>query len=117
MYQCRNCRKLIKRRDCPKELHRCNTVRCQSCKQMVKSENHECFWRTIAPMEPSAKLIFFDFETDQSSGEHIVNYAVAQYANGDETTFGGYGACDAFCSWLFTNKHEGFTAIAHNMRG
>ena len=52
-----------------------------------------------------------------SSGEHEVNFAVAQYADGKEEIFAGYQACDNFCSWLFTAKHKGYTAIAHNMKG
>ena len=44
-----------------------------------------------------------------SSGEHEVNFAVAQYADGKEEIFAGYHACDNFCSWLFTAKHKGCT--------
>lgn len=66
---------------------------------------------------PSDKLIFFDFETDQSSGTHEVNFAVAQYVDGREEIFKGYTACGDFCKWLFTPRHKGFTAIAHNMKG
>lgn len=66
---------------------------------------------------PSDRLIFFDFETDQSSGEHVVNLAVAQYAVGTERVFCGYDACKDFCSWLFSPIHKGFTVIAHNMKG
>lgn len=83
---------------------------------MVASD-HRCHLRTIAPKNPSEKLIFFDFETDQSSGEHVVNFAVAQYGDGREEVFGGYDACAKFCAWLFTPRHKGFTAIAHNMKG
>ena len=31
------------------------------------------------PKKPNDKLLFYEFETDQSSGEHIVNFAVMQY--------------------------------------
>lgn len=78
---------------------------------------HRCYLRLEPPKDASERLIFFDFETDQSFGEHHVNFAVAQYADGGETIFKGYNACSEFCSWLFSFKHKGFTAIAHNMKG
>ena len=108
---------MIRRRDCPKESHRCDHVRCPSCTKFVDLTNHQCFLKKVSPKEPSLKLIFYDFETDQSSGEHIVNFAVAQYENGDTKVFEGYSACDEFCKWLFRDAHEGYTAIAHNMKG
>ena len=60
---------------------------------------------------------FFYFETDQESGEHAVNFAVAQYADGREKVFKGYDSCNEFCTWLFPPAHRGFTAIAHNLKG
>lgn len=108
---------MIRRRDCPKDLHRCGTAKCPSCDQYVVTADHLCYLRQVDPKDPSEKLIFFDFETDQSSGTHLVNFAVAQYADGREEIFKGYTACDDFCSWLFTPRHKSFTAIAHNMKG
>ncbi|KFM66257.1 hypothetical protein X975_14126, partial [Stegodyphus mimosarum] len=31
VYQCRDCCQVIRRRDCPKELHKCGTTKCPSC--------------------------------------------------------------------------------------
>jgi hypothetical protein len=67
--------------------------------------------KTVPP-----KKSYFDFETDQSSGENVVSFAVAQYANGEEKMFPGYTACQDFYSWLFifspkpsgANMHYGF---------
>ncbi|KAF8789739.1 hypothetical protein HNY73_007658 [Argiope bruennichi] len=117
MYQCRNCGKVVLRRICPMNMHKCGTSRCPSCKQFVNVSEHRCFLEIVSPKMPSDKLIFFDFETDQSSGTHEVNFAVAQYSNGEETIFRGYTACQEFCAWLFTPIHKGYTAIAHNMKG
>jgi hypothetical protein len=78
---------------------------------------HRCHLPAVSPKTPCEKLIFFDFETDQSSGEHVVNFAVAQYADGAEKIFKGYTACEDFCAWLFSPMHKGYTAIAHNMKG
>lgn len=106
---------MINRSDCPRDQHKCGTVRCPSCHKFSASD-HLCYLRTISAKNPSDRLIFFDFETDQETGEHIVNFAVAQYANGDENVFKGYDACQKFCSWLFSPKHKDYTAIAHNMK-
>ncbi|GFT14925.1 uncharacterized protein TNCV_3483701 [Trichonephila clavipes] len=67
--------------------------------------------------EVQRKLIFFDFETDPTTGEHVVNFAVAQYLDGTEFVCEGYDAIDKFCKYLFSPQHKGFTAIAHNMKG
>lgn len=117
MYQCRSCCKVILRKECPSELHQCDTVKCPSCKRFATSDEHFCFLKKTEPKESSDELIYFDFETEQSSGTHIVNFAVAQYANVAEAVFKGFTACDDFCSWLFTPKHKNYTAIAHNMKG
>lgn len=108
---------MIRRRDCPKELHRCGTTKCPSCQKFVITAEHQCYLEKVDPKTPSDKLIFFDFETDQSSGTHEVNFAVAQYADGREEVFRGYNACADFCAWLFSPRHKGYTAIAHNMKG
>ncbi|GIY80454.1 DNA-directed DNA polymerase, partial [Caerostris extrusa] len=50
-------------------------------------------------------LFFFDFETDQSSGEHIVNFALAQYADGTEKKcLMVIQLVKTFCTWLFTQN-------------
>ncbi|XP_054708455.1 uncharacterized protein LOC129218254 [Uloborus diversus] len=117
IYQCSKCCKIIRRRECAREAHKCGTVKCPSCKNYVNSADHLCYLRTIPPKKSSDRLIYFDFETDQSSGEHIVNFAVAQYADGRENVFKGYTACSDFCSWFFSPEHKGYTGIAHNMKG
>jgi len=81
------------------------------------AEEHRCFLGRVPAKNPSKKLVFFDFETDQETGVHQVNLAVAQYADGAERVFKGYDACSQFCAWLFSPAHKGFTAIAHNMKG
>ncbi|GBN90661.1 hypothetical protein AVEN_268017-1 [Araneus ventricosus] len=71
MYQCRRCGKVILRRYCPKESHQCGATKCPSCKYYVLATDHYCFLQTVAPKAHSDRLIFFDFETDQSSGIHV----------------------------------------------
>lgn len=81
---------------------------------------HRCFLKRSKPVPSNEKLIFFDFETTQTTGEHIVNYAVAQYTDGRTFTFEADesdDACSKFCTFLLTAVHKSFTAVAHNMKG
>lgn len=80
--------------------------------------------KQVSPKEPNEKLIFFYLETDQTSGEHIINYAVMQYwdfynaeKEARQLIFPGYTACKDFCAWLFAPVHKGYTAIPHNIKG
>ena len=58
-----------------------------------------------------------NFETDFTSGECVVNFAVLQYASGDERVFKGCNALNYFCEFLFSREHIGYSAIAHNAKG
>ncbi|GFR22004.1 uncharacterized protein TNCT_496202 [Trichonephila clavata] len=116
LYQCRKCCKVILRKVCPRSQHQCGEKRCPSCKKVV-AENHMCYLQKESAKKSNEKLIFFDFETDQSTGEHIVNFVVSQYLDGTEFVCEGYNAIDKFCKYLFSPQHKGFTAIAHNMKG
>lgn len=98
-------------------MHVCGTTRCPSCKEFVEAVNHRCYLRPVASKPPSDRLIFFDFETDQQTGEHIVNLAVAQYKDGKEEVFKGYDSCKKFCFWLFRPIPKGCIVIAHNLKG
>lgn len=72
--------------------------------------------RNCVPI-PNDKILYFDFEADQSPDKHIVNFAVVQYFDGSEHVFDGYAALDTFCHFLFSEQNKSFTAIAHNMKG
>jgi hypothetical protein len=65
---------------------------------------------------PSEKYIFYDFETTlNDNNQHVVNYAVAQYFNGQEFVF---RTIDEFCNWLFDKtKHKYFSCVAHYAKG
>jgi hypothetical protein len=98
--------------------HICGHEWCKLCKQMYdskKSDKHVCY---VQPCELKIgnpdDYIFFDFETDQSTGEHVVNLSVAQYSDGTEFV---HRNIDEFCQWLFTAEHRNKTVIAHNGRG
>ena len=59
------------------------------------------------------KYIFYDFETQQDTGTHVVNYVNAQDFNGTEHSF---GTIDEFCKFVLTDEHNGYTFIAHNAK-
>lgn len=115
-YECSNCLKFLVAKNRPANLHRCGEIYCCNCKNFFL-EKHLCVLKRIPPKKENENLLFFDFETDQSTNEHIINFAMAMYKNGEEVIFKGYDACEKFCKFLFTDKHKGYTAIAHNMRG
>ena len=39
---------------------------------------HLCYMQPEPPKKPNDLLILYDFETDFSSGEHVVNFAIAR---------------------------------------
>ena len=78
---------------------------------------HLCYMQSEAPKEPNEKLLFYDYETDFSTGEHVVNYAVAQYADATEFVFKGYNVLHEFCDFVFSIEHMGYCLIAHNAKG
>jgi hypothetical protein len=114
-YKCYKCYKIIRHRERPKELHRCNEYYCGCCKRFVE-KSHQCYMQRKSLSPPSEKYIFYDFEkTLNNNNQHIVNYAVAQYFNGKEFIF---CTIDEFCTWLFDKtKHKHYTCIVHNAKG
>ena len=61
----------------------------------------------------TTKYMFYDLETQQNTGTHIVNYVNAQDFYGNEYTFENIGS---FCEFVFNVEHEGYTFIAHNAK-
>ena len=57
--------------------------------------------------------MFYDFETQQDTGTHVVNYVNVQNFNGNEWTF---NTIDEFCKFVFQEQHKYYTFIAHNAK-
>ncbi|XP_072384507.1 uncharacterized protein [Diabrotica undecimpunctata] len=57
------------------------------------------------------KYLFFDYEAMQDTDIHIPNLVIAHDFNGNKFVFKDN---DEFCKWLISEKHRGYTAIAHN---
>lgn len=114
--------------------HSCGTWRCNNCKRNVKGL-HECYIRGHIPKTAASYYIDFDFETDQSSGQHIPNFVVAYKSCPEcsetptlknnyceccgEREFISYGleTLHKFGSWVFTKEHKGYTIRSHNGSG
>lgn len=119
-----------------KQLHICGEYWCPSC-EMYTPQNHRKASRChiAVPREKKIKMdrkrddnpcyIFFDFETESPCTPaeenllelfpHTVNWAEAQYWNGERYTCDNI---DTFCEWMLDfKKHDGYTMIAHNGRG
>ena len=112
-FRCQACLAIVETLRC--EEHKCGESVCHICKEFVMP-GHFCYMQRELPKRPNDKLIFYDFETDFSSGEHEVNYVVAQYGDGTEFVFKGYDSLNKFCLFLFDRVHENYTAIAHNAK-
>ncbi|KAK7598318.1 hypothetical protein V9T40_006553 [Parthenolecanium corni] len=132
VFKCPQCCKIIRRSEFSR--HQCGYTMCRNCKEVVVSDTHQCYMlrkvpkgsicgcKTCTPGSDfenkkctyTEKYIFFDYEAQQETGTHKPNLVVAKYFNGDTFTF---DTNDAFCEWLISRKHQGYTAIAHYARG
>ena len=108
---------------------------CNNCKLYCDPQTHKCY---MLPVETkggvctretpcsgpkkdwclccktrTTKYMFYDFETQQQTGTHIVNYVHAWHFDGTEYTFENI---DSFCKFVFTEQHKGYTFIAHNAK-
>ncbi|GFU16589.1 hypothetical protein NPIL_687911 [Nephila pilipes] len=84
---------------------------------MIFMENLLRFLQKEFAKKLNYKMIFFDFETGQSKGEHIVHFVVGLYLNGNEFIFERCDTSDHICRSQFPLQHKRFTTIAHKMKG
>ena len=105
--------------------------KCHLCKEEVDDAFHKCFIQKEPYKTPSEKLLFFDFETDQSSKKHepifchIMWYQPATQT-WDEQHFWvkdsqqlgakNISVKDRVGKFLFSKQFQGYTMIAHNMK-
>ena len=115
-----------------KNRHRCS-IKCNLCKR-EKESIHKCYMLRQSFKDPVRKLMFFDFETDQSSGVHLpiycfIKWVVIAVKQNQETEteeiietgekeFGvHYAVCKEVGDFIISKRFDGFTCIAHNLRG
>lgn len=99
---------------CSPAKHICGANWCCNCKD-YKIKDHQCYLKCIEPQKEYSKYVFADFETDQSSGEHVVNLAVTMEFNGEEWPV-FYNIFD-WVQHMLRPEHKGKTFIFHNGRG
>lgn len=99
---------------CLPDNHICHDVWCSNCKD-YRPKNHPCYLKCLKPQSPYCKYVFADFETDQSTGEHIVNLAVTFEFDGTEWPV-FYNIHD-WVQHMLKPEHKGKTFIFHNGRG
>jgi hypothetical protein len=140
IWKCRKCKKNIKLKERNPQNHVCGESQCLNCKQYVILNEHECYMQkkpakggyctksdvfSCKLFEPkknwcfschtyTERYLFFDFECQQHTGTHEVNFCCVQDFDGNERTFHNI---DDFCKWLISKEHRGYTAIAHNAKG
>ena len=115
--------------------HVCGHATCSKCKSYCDPKTHKCY---MLPVEAkggactrdtprtgpkknwclccktkTTKYMFYDLETQQETGTHVVNYVNAQDFEGNEFTF---DTIDEFCKFVFSKQHEGNTFITHNAK-
>ena len=112
--------------------HVCGHATCNNCKEYCDLTKHKCYMLPVetkggACTRPipckkdkclccktcTTNYMFYDFETQQETGTHIVNYLNAQDFDGNEFTF---ETIDKFCKYVFRDGHKGYTFIAHNAK-
>jgi hypothetical protein len=115
IWKCSKCNTNVK---CARDKHECGGAAVNKCLHCGEDygNKHVCYINSLEVSDTmGGRLIYFDFETTQYLGPHIVNLGVAMYSDSEEvfqfTTIG------SFCRWLFRKEHNGVTAIAHNGKG
>lgn len=96
------------------EKHHCDDIWCMNCRDYTPKQ-HECFVQKLKEQKLYEKYVFADFETDQSSGEHVVNLAVTIEFDGTEWPV-FYNIHD-WVQHMLLPLHKGKTFIFHNGRG
>lgn len=108
-----------------KRRHEC-TKKCHLCKEKIDGVFHKCYIQKVPFKEPSEKLLFYDFETDQSSKIHEPIYCHIMWFDPATNewkekhfwvkTCEGGNVLNAVGKFLFSKDFTGYTMIAHNMK-
>ena len=131
------CKKVCKCKKCGRiityglENHICGFSKCSNCREYCDMNEHRCFMvnkkckggncvvcdeekKCYSCKTRTDKYIFYDFETNQETGVHVVNWVDCEDFYGNKNTF---ETIDEFCKFVFDAKNDGFTFIAHNSKG
>jgi len=115
IFKCPKCKVLYDKEKFSMDTHRCGDYWCGNCGVVANDKEHKCYMMPKKVNNPNENVIFFDFEATQDTGQHIVNYAIAEYYDSPEPI--EFFNIKDFMEWLLQDKHKGYTIIAHNGRG
>ena len=129
--KCQQCRRTVT--DLTRNV--CGYAICNNCKSYCDPQTHKCY---MLPVETKGgactrdklcdgpkkdcclccktrtiKYMFYDLETQQQTGTHVVNYVHALGFDEAEYTF---STIEPFCEFVFNGEHQGYTFIAHNAK-
>ena len=124
---------LCKRTVTDLKTHVCGFSNCGNCEEYCDQATHKCFMsrkpskggdcmvdcattgrKCMSCRTRSPKYMFYDFETTQDTGVHIVNWVHAWDFNNEEHTFDNI---DSFCKFVFEGDTcKNYTFIAHNAK-
>lgn len=127
------------------EEHKCGEFYCRSCKLIVGAEHLCCLEPLELPTldeqinclrEQAAsnehdisdqssfdpfdthKIIVFDVETEASTATHnAILICCKRSTDNAELQFSGSACVKDFCAWLFSEPHQNFHVLAHNLSG
>jgi hypothetical protein len=100
-------------------------IECKICKEQVDGD-HVCFMKKIPFKKHIKKVVYFDFETEATSGVHIPIFCHLRWifqksdeiVEKGEKSFGvSTNVSSEVCKFLFSNFFKGSTIIAHNAKG
>ena len=111
--------------------HICGHSKCSNCREYCDMREHHCFMmsrpckggnctgcsdkkKCYSCKTRTDKYMFYDFETNQETGTHVVNWVDCEDFHGNKNTF---QTLDEFCEFAFSEENEKFTFIAHNSKG
>ena len=128
-------RHLYKKNKDDNKVHICGYSECSNCRVYCDMHEHKCYMKMKKCMGGNCtgdngcngenkkcyscqtrtdKYMFYDFETNQETGTHVVNWVDCEDFHGNQNTF---ETIDEFCQFIFNKKYSCFTFIAHNAKG
>src|SRR5438093_10594873 len=97
-WYCKDCKIVMNKQYVKPENHQCGEYKCSICSKLVlpiinengeskRDRTHKCYIMRNEIPKVGKKYVFFDFETDQSTGTHEVNYCIAKIINEETERF------------------------------
>jgi len=118
--RCEFCSRIVTRVTKEPTKHRCGLHMCGACKQWINDEvEHRCFVQPIKldkskDGKNKSVLYFFDFETDQSTAEHLPTLVVLVGEGTECWIFNSDNTCvTEFCDFIFSERFSNSIFVSH----